>query len=642
MYQTSRGLLLLSACVAGTAAFAQDTDPLFLGILRIEQADAQALLGNTEVTEDQIEDRNPSTVKDVFAGESSVTAGGGAAIAQKVFVNGIEESLLSVTIDGARQNKSAFHHTGNVLLDPTLLKQVEITRGLAPADAGPGGLGGSIAYETKDARDLLEPGDNFGGLVTLGTTTNGTDLRSTLTLFGQGGGFEYLLSAARETGGEYEDGDGDTVPGTEPDLTSYVGKFAYTTAAGKRFSFSASKTEDEGDRAAQRGFIRPDFAGIVGTDSELVEGYARRESYTLTYTDEQPEGWFAPTLQLSYNEQEVDVVGAWGENTSLSGTFKNEWQLGNGTLTAGFDFFDEKAEGNNLDGNGGEETLRNLGLFAQARQDLNSRISVSYGLRFDMQDFEGADGSEFDGEGVSANGAVDIVLTDTLTLNAGLASTWGGYELGEAAIINYTHDWSYDGLTTSRATSARLGLRYASGPWAVSGAVFQTDIDDLNAVLPSPGDSRGAVTDLTSKGFDGSISWTGETAFAALKYTYADVELDGDTIGSTAYYYGRPVGHIFGLEGGWDVTDQWRLGGTAEIALENTDTDIDLPGYEVLNVYAAYTPQQMEGFELRLDIRNLLDETYASRSSDGIDYTGRVVPLNEPGRTVGLTARWFF
>ncbi|WP_241525496.1 TonB-dependent receptor plug domain-containing protein [Pseudophaeobacter leonis] len=168
----------LSAPIFATPTLAQDSEIILLDEIRIEAEDAQALLGNDTITEEEIEARNPSTTKDVFVGESAVTAGGGAAIAQKIFVNGIEESLLSVTIDGARQNKSAFHHTGNVLLDPELLKSVEISKGLAPADAGPGALAGSIAYETKDAADLLEEGDNFGGRFMLGTSDNGADLEA--------------------------------------------------------------------------------------------------------------------------------------------------------------------------------------------------------------------------------------------------------------------------------------------------------------------------------------------------------------------------------------------------------------------------------------------------------------------------------
>ncbi|MHA7866686.1 MAG: hypothetical protein ACX93U_04230 [Salipiger thiooxidans] len=64
-----------------------------------------------------------------------------------------------------------------------------------------------------------------------------------------------------------------------------------------------------------------------------------------------------------------------GINTSLSGTARNEWRLGNGPLTTGIVFIDEKAEA--TPGTSGRETHNTLGLFAQARQDLTHRVSVS-------------------------------------------------------------------------------------------------------------------------------------------------------------------------------------------------------------------------------------------------------------------------
>ncbi|WP_068118982.1 TonB-dependent receptor domain-containing protein [Tropicimonas marinistellae] len=653
--QIRSALLLGVSALASSAAWAQEPEGAFdIGEIRIEATSAQSLLGNSEITPEEIEDRNASTMAEVFDGKTQITASGGAAIGQKVFVQGIEESLLSVTIDGARQNKSAFHHTGNVLMDPALLKRVEISAGLAPADAGPGGLGGSIAYETKDARDLLEPGDTFGGFLSFGGSNNVDDLRGTLALYGMSGGFEYLLAGTRHMSEDYEDGDGNVVPGTQADLTDYLGKFALNMDGGGRLEFSASQTEDSGERVAQCNpigcFIRPDFAGVVGADSVFVDALSRRTSYTLTYTDEQPEGWLAPTLQLTYNEQETDAVGAEGTNSSFSGTAKNEFDIGNGTVTAGLDFFSDKADGSS-DISSGEETLRNVGVFAQARQDLSDRISVSYGARADFQEFEGVDGSEFDGSGLSANGTIDFVLTDMLTLNAGLATTWGGYELGEAAIMNLTHDWTYDGLEPSRSNSGRIGLRFHNGPWEARAAYFETYIDDLNAVLPSPGESRGASYDIETSGVDASFAYLGAQGYLRLNYTYADVQADEEAIATTAYYLGRPVGHLIGLEGAWDVNDVFRVGGTAETALDNDDVRLEdetgtvvqdsLPGYEVVNLFAEYRPQQMDNLSVRLDVRNLFDQTYSRRTSDGVGYY-RVYPLTEPGRTVALTARITF
>ncbi|KJZ18666.1 TonB-dependent receptor [Loktanella sp. S4079] len=637
-------VLAVLLATASSAVLAQSTDPVDLGAIRIEGASAQTVLGNDAITEEEIAERNAATIADVFAGESAVTASGGAPIAQKVFVNGIEESLLSVTIDGARQNKSAFHHTGNILLDPALLQSVEVSAGLAPADQGPNALAGAINYTTKDARDLLEPGDNFGGFNSLTAGNNGLGLRNTVALYGETQGVEYLLSGTRASGEDYADGDGNTIVGTRPELTDIIGKLAFTTQEGKRISFAASQTSDEGKRAMQGGFIRPDFAEVVGRETELYQALSERTSYTLTYTDENPQGQFAPFAQLSYNEQAMDVGLLYGVNTSLSGVVKNEFQLGNGTLTAGVDFFRETAEGFDNSGasrvSSGKEELSNIGLFAQARQDLTARVSTSFGVRYDFAEFDAADGRSFKDDGGSVNGSIDYALTDALTFNAGLASSWGGYELGEAALINFRSTWTYDGFTSSRAEAARIGLRYEQNGLAVRGALFNTDISDLNAVLPDSG-ARGATASMNAQGFDGAVEYSAGWGFVALNYTYADVTVNDDTVGTTAYYLGRPVGHMIGLSGAYALNDALEIGGTAQIALENTDTPTPLPGYEVVDVYAQYVPTNYENLSLRVDVRNLFDATYASRSSDGID-SERVVPLTEPGRTLSLTAKITF
>ncbi|OWV48421.1 hypothetical protein CDZ96_10045 [Mameliella alba] len=247
-------------------AFLLGTDPVFLGTLRIIPEPAQTLLCNQRIDEEQLEQRNPVSVADVFRGESSVAVNGGAAIAQKVVVNGIEESLLSVTIDAARKNKSAFHHTGNILFDPALLKSVEGSEGIGPADAGPNALAGGLADTTKDARDFLEPGERLGGLTSLRGGSNGQGFRRLLTLFGQEERFEWLLSGTRQTGDDYKDGDGKTVAGTEADLSAYVLKFSFTS--------DTQDTQDTGSRSAQAGpggilSARPE---VVGPPSVFAEG----------------------------------------------------------------------------------------------------------------------------------------------------------------------------------------------------------------------------------------------------------------------------------------------------------------------------------------------------------------------------------
>ncbi|GGE37866.1 TonB-dependent receptor [Primorskyibacter flagellatus] len=653
---TTRALLLTGAaiCTGWGAAPVLAQEAVELDTIRVESDAAQDVLGNTQISEEEIEERNAQTIADVFDGQTKITASGGAPIAQKVFVHGIEESLLNVTIDGARQNKSAFHHVGNVLIDPSLLKQVDITSGLAPADQGPGALAGSIAYETKDARDLLEPGDAFGGQATLSYGSNAETFRRSLTVYGMQGGFEYLLSGTKSTGDAYKDGSGATVPYTGAGLTNYVAKVAYTSDTGKRLEFSVDHTEDSGPRAGQpRGglvYIRPDFNNVGGTVIP-VQAVSTRRSYAFTYTDEAPDGIWAPTIQLAYNEQELDGAQVTkGLNTSLSGTVKNDFTIGGGVLTAGLDFFHDTAEntGAPAAGTGAKETIDNIGVFAQMRQDVGARVSLSYGVRADFQRFHTADGQSFDSSGISVNAAADVVLTDRLTLNIGVASVWGGYELSEASLINTTSGaavvspWVYSNIKPSRANNARIGLRYDSGPWTASGALFYTEVKDAPYLFnASRTDGTSPYPTIVTKGVDASLRYTTATGYVQANYTYADVTLNGSQISSTSYYWGRPMGHLFGLSAAFEVAPGVMLGGSAEIALKNDKGTTTLPGYEVVNVFATYTPRQFNNLEVRLDVRNVFDETYSRRSSDGIDF-GAVTPLTEPGRTIALTVNTKF
>ena len=649
MRSTRKRLLLTTSLLVLDGGHATAQETFELDVIRIESQEAQDVLGNTEVSEEEIEDTNPSTLSEVFQGETAVTVSGGADIAQKVFVNGIEESLLSVTIDDARQNKSAFHHTGNVLINPTLLKSVEVSSGLAPADAGPGALAGLIAYETKDARDFLAPGETLGGLATLGYGSNGHEGRGSLTVFGMQGGFDFMLSGTRTSGDDYEDGSGDVVRGTEPDLSAVTAKLGYTGVGGHRLEFWAEQVKDEGQRPMQLGpgglyYARPDFAGVVDRPSVYRPALSERTSYTLTYTDETPEGIWAPIAQLSYNKQDVEAGAAIGTNTSLSGKLENAVPLADGVLTAGVDFFHDTAEADGpLTVHPAEETLDNVGLYAQMRHDIGSRVSLSYGARFDAQHFELADGTDHSDSGISVNAAADVILTDTLTLNVGAASTWGGYELSEASLIDMGSPWDYGEPTASRGTSARLALRYDSGPWSASAALFYTEVEDVNDVLTP---SR-QTSNLTSRGVDASLGYAGERGYVLLNYTRADVELDDEVISSTAYYTGRPVGHLFGVEAAYDVTPDLRLGGTAELAPaydvpDGMGGEVELDAYEAVNVFASYVPPRYENLEVRLDVRNLFDETYARHASDGVGMPGRIIPLNEPGRSIGLTVSMRF
>jgi hemoglobin/transferrin/lactoferrin receptor protein len=83
-------------------------------------------------------------------------------------------------IDGVPQTfRNLSGHTGTfdnmVYVDQNLLAGVDITRGAAPGADGMGTLSGAANFRTIGIDDVLLPGKDYGGLVTLQAGTNGYD-----------------------------------------------------------------------------------------------------------------------------------------------------------------------------------------------------------------------------------------------------------------------------------------------------------------------------------------------------------------------------------------------------------------------------------------------------------------------------------
>ncbi|TIM66381.1 MAG: TonB-dependent receptor, partial [Mesorhizobium sp.] len=266
-------------------------------------AGANATAGADLITIDQqeIDRKKPQDLREVFSGEPQIAVGGAIPSTQKIYVNGVDENNLVVTVDGSRQNNKVFHHNGTYLLDPALLKAASVQAGVAPADAGPGALAGSLGFETKDAVDLLEPGRNFGGFVTGIWDTNSETFTTGVSGFGQQDGFEYLGYINYGRGGNFTAGNGQEMPGTGTDLISGLAKIAYESVEGHRFELSHEQVRDDE--------LRPYRANVYinrpGREPELRNYDLRRQNTVFTYTDTSPEGWWDPKIVLAYSKTQI-------------------------------------------------------------------------------------------------------------------------------------------------------------------------------------------------------------------------------------------------------------------------------------------------------------------------------------------------
>jgi len=613
--------------------------------------DANAGENAVDVTDEDLARTNPADLQDLFASEPTIAVGSSLPISQKLYVNGVEETNLSVTIDGSRQNNKIFHHSATTLIDPSLLKAVSIEPGVAPADAGPGALAGAVQYETRDARDLLEDGKSFGGFTLNEFGTNGEVFTTSNALYGLVDGFEFLGFVKYANGGLQEDGDGVTINGSGTQILSGLGKVAYQSEEGHRLEFSYERVADDEARP-----YRANIGQIIGgRPVPLTRDYdMTRQNVALTYTNEAPTGLWDPTIQLSYSITNLDIEettqNIYGQTDSLNGKIENRFALDNGSITAGVDFFSDTADidyrvpGNSASDYTGTEKISNIGAYAQARLELTDRFRTSFGGRADFQRFTGVNGFSTDVSGLSGNLSAEYDITDFLTASAGASHVFGGVPLAENFIINPA--WTYaNGVQSVTANNVYAGLTARMGDFDVSGKVFSTAIK--NARTPSWGGGGGLTKDMDSTGFELGLGYSWAGGFARLGYANIDTEIDGVASDSyTGNYLTTPIGQIFTLEAAHTFVDHGlTIGGSAQFVLDETDTSDSaggvgqpLPGYEVFNAYAEYTPLNYQNLTFRASVDNIFDETYTARATYGQEFA-TVVPLREPGRSFKFSLR---
>lgn len=626
----------------------EDGGPTTLPAVKISASSINSPQTSVDYGRGDIDAAQPRDIKELFKKEAAVAVGGSIPINQKVYVRGVEETAMAVTIDGGRQNNKVFHHNATNLIDPSLLKAVRASSGVAAADDGPGAIGGSLVYETVDVADLLAPDDNLGGFVDGRYASNGDQLTTGGSVYGRNSGFEALAYLNHSNGDNYEDGEGDTVRFTEPGLLSRLLKVAYENDQSDRVELALENVNDESQRP-----YRANFVGLT-TGRPVPESRVydlTRENLTFNYSRDTQQGLWNPSVTFAKGETELEtrevpladptaLIVYTGITDSQSATVKNTFYTGFGEIVAGLDHYDDSAVFKFEGDPDLEEQAENLGAFIQVRQTIANKLDLSYGLRHDRQDFTGTDGSKHDDSGTSGNIAADYHINDYFTVKAAYAQVWGGVALAENFILNGA--WTYDDVTAVEAENYRVGLRAQTTHGFAEATVYQTDIE--NGRTPSYGGGANLTSDFKIDGYDVVLGYIGERSEFTIKYANTESEMNGVVASSyDGNYFTVPLGEIITLSGTYHVAGlPLTLGLDAEHALENSDLDdsgAKQDSYTVVNTYLNYAVS--ENLNLRLSVDNLTDESYTDRASYGQEFP-TVKTLLEPGRSVILSGRYRF
>lgn len=204
-----------------------ELEPVVVVGTRTPRAASEVAGSVSVVSGEQIEYRQASSIGEALRDLPGVSIEGGPrANAEFVNVRGLSGPRVLTIVDGARQNFLGGHRS-NLLLDPDLLKQVELLRGPASALWGSDALGGVIVFTTRDASDFLADGERLAARLRTGFEgVSGERLGSGIGA-AELGSFEFVGSFTQRDSDDYELGAGGTEPHTALDTQAGLAKLAW-------------------------------------------------------------------------------------------------------------------------------------------------------------------------------------------------------------------------------------------------------------------------------------------------------------------------------------------------------------------------------------------------------------------------------
>lgn len=381
-------LAVLSAISTLSAAEpVQSVEPVVVTATRVSQPLSEAASSLTVVSEKEIAQTQPLTFAELLDTIPNVdTTSSNSVMFNRVSIRGSQPNQITYLIDGMRQDDMTMggNRPMGVFADTEILKQVEVRNGGGSALYGNGGIGGTLALETKSAADFLADSDkDFGALFKVGYGSDSISWSKSAYAFGRSDMWDVVAGVTRRDSGAVK--------------TSYKGK----------------RSTADVDNDSTSVFVK---ATLAPTDNNAVTlSYA----YDIAHNDSEKEASFD-----SYRYEQHRIIGQWeyesGELVNLkaglqyaqskfhfendvprnfkdkfdsvSGNFQNTSRFegfGRHELTYGFDFSRTEQSGLTKDsGEWADDTSRpdaeglDAGIFIEDQYKLTNYLAIAPQLRW--------------------------------------------------------------------------------------------------------------------------------------------------------------------------------------------------------------------------------------------------------------------
>jgi len=286
-----KGISLVALTVAAglSSADAQERlDPLTVLATKTIEATIQALAMVSSVRQEQLDRIQAQRGSDIFQGMPSVWFRERADSPEtSINIRGLQDfGRVAVVIDGARQNfqRSGHNANGSVVFEPDNIAEVDVSRGPVSNIYGSGAIGGVVSMRTKDAQDVLRPGERVAALMNMNLGSN--ERRGLGSFYGAARpneNIDLFAGGSYRSQSDYKDGNGNIVPFSGYDMSTGLAKVTVRPLEGHEIKVGASTLDSRyktGQTSSQESVFNTRLKNDTGT---VRYRYSKPEDYLFNF-----------------------------------------------------------------------------------------------------------------------------------------------------------------------------------------------------------------------------------------------------------------------------------------------------------------------------------------------------------------------
>ncbi|MFG1409597.1 TonB-dependent hemoglobin/transferrin/lactoferrin family receptor [Xanthobacter sp. VTT E-85241] len=428
-------------------------DTITVVATKTEQLAIDTLAGVSVLREDQLEPLMASRMSELFTGMPGTTALQNAnSSGTSINIRGLQDfGRVAVIVDGARQDFTQLGHAnqaGSFFLEPGLVAGVDVVRGPVSNIFGSGAIGGVVTLRTKDANDIILPGNTWGVEANSEFGSNGPmGFGSLFAATHIGQNVDVFAGGTYRSQSDYKDGNGDVVQNSGYDTWTGIAKVTVRPADFHEVKVTALNYDSS--YTTSDGVVTP-------TSTQYATDVTNRTvtgSWKYSNPDDNLFDWRSSVYwnQVALDQTKVAgssnlITGAVGNPRSftidtvgfdVNNTSRFDWGVVRNAVTIGGDYFHDDVS--NIDNYGfgdgynpsGERGVG--GGFVQWQANYSTWFQAIAGLRYDSYELSG-DGTTNSGDHLSPKLTIGLTPLPWFTFYGTYAEGYRAPSVTEALV----------------------------------------------------------------------------------------------------------------------------------------------------------------------------------------------------------------